>query len=446
MRNLLILSMAFTLVFFSPQKALTQAVDEPTVTTFITIMATAGMSIDDNGNLYIADFGNINTLTGTSLFKVSPSGEVNLITDQLNTGPSGNLIDTDGSILQSIYLTNRVVRVQPDGSVSDFATGIPGPDDLVQDSNGNLFVATCPFNGPAPAVYRVDAAGNAEVFANTAEFGCISGITIDSEGDLYASDFADGQIFRISPAGEVELFTQLPAPSSHIKFANDEFYVMMPGANQIARVDLDGNVSILAGTGQAGTVDGPASQAQFNFPFHLEVSPDGRFLFVDGGPNGDTQANPVRVIDLSPQSGTPNAPRLRAITGTWNDPMRSGEGFIMQTIEGQDSAVVFWATYDDNGGQQWFGGVGDFSGSQLNAEMRVTSGGMFGDDFDPEQIVRTPVGTVSMDMLDCNNIFLSYVINNITGTQNLARTLRLEDQECTEADGLSALVLNQQDK
>ncbi len=434
-----ILSMLIALLSLS-QKALAQPADEPVVSTLVTLMATAGMSVDNNGNLYIADFGDINTLAGTSLFKVSPSGEVDLITDQLNTGPSGNLIDADGSILQSVYLSNRVVRVQSDGNITDFATGIPGPDDLVQDANGNLFVASCPFGGPAPAVYRVDASGSTEIFANSQQFGCISGITIDSDGDLFASDFADGQVFRITPAGQVSLFAQLPAPSTHIKFANDGFYVMMPSANQIARIDRQGNVSILAGTGQAGNLDGPASQARFNFPFHLEVSPDGRFLFIDGGPNGDTQANPVRIIDLSPQLGAPIVPRLRAITGAWNDPARSGEGFIMQTVEGQDSAIIFWATYDASGGQQWFGGVGEFSGTRLNAEMRVTSGGVFGDDFDPALVVRNPVGTISMNMLDCDNILLDYVINDLVGRQNLARTFRLEGQECLDGDGMARLL------
>ncbi len=440
MRYSIIIIGAVALALSMSKNASGQAADEPVVSTLVTLMATAGMSVDNSGNLYIADFGDINTLAGTSLFKVSPSGEAQLITDQLNTGPSGNLIDADGSILQSVYISNRIVRVQQDGSITDFATGIPGPDDLVQDGNGNLFVASCPFGGPAPAVYRVDASGTVEVFANSSLFTCISGVTIDNNGDLFASDFGNGQVFRITPAGDVSVFAQLPAPSSHIKFANDEFYVMMPSANQIARIDQQGNVSILAGTGQAGTVDGPASQAQFNFPFHIEISPDGRFLFVDGGPNGDNQANPVRVIDLFPQSGTPVAPRLRAITGAWNDPMRSGEGFIMQTIEGEDRAIIFWATYDADGGQQWFGGVGEFSGSQLIAEMRVTSGGVFGSDFDPAQVVRTPVGNVDMNMLDCDNIQLNYLINDISGTQNLARTFRLEGQECIEGDGLGALL------
>lgn len=413
-----------------------QTAGEPVVSTFIEIMATAGMSVDADGNLYIADFGDINTLAGTSLFKVSPSGEATLITDQLS-GPSGNLIDTDGSILQSEYLLNRVSRVTADGTITTFASGIPGPDDVVQDANGNLFVAACPFGGPAPGVYRVDTNGTVERFASDASFSCISGVTIDDTGDLYTSDFGTGQISRVTPAGEVTVFAQLPVGSTHIKFANDGFYTFMPAANQVVRIERDGSFSILAGTGERGNVDGPASQAQFS-AIHIEVSPDERFLFIDGGPNGDNQTNPVRIIDLMPQMGQPVVPRLRAITGGWFNADRDGEGFLIQTVDDRDVAVVFWATYDENGGQEWFTGLGDFSGDQLSSEMLVTSGGVFGDAFDPSQVVRTPVGNIVMTMNDCNTITLDYEINGQTGQQELTRVYSLEGQVCVEGDGSAA--------
>ncbi len=418
------------------------AAQEPQVSTFINIQATAGMSVAADGTLYIADFGDINTLAGTSLFKVSTAGEISLITDQLNTGPSGNLIDVDGSILQSVYLTNRVVRVRQDGSITDFATGIPGPDDLVQDGNGNLFVATCPFTGPAAAIYQVDAAGTVSQFSADSRFGCLSGITIDDNGDLFSPSFSNGSVFKITPQGEVSVFAQLPAPGTHIKFANNEFYIMLPGANQIARMDRAGNVSILAGTGAAGTVDGPVSQAQFNSPFHLEISPDGRFLYVDGGPNGDIAFNPVRIIDLFPAEGNPIVPRLRSITGAWNDPARDGEGLLIQTIQEQNRAAIFWASYDPDGNQQWYTGIGDFSGQQVQADMRVTSGGVFGLPFDPAQIQRTPVGSINMSMTDCDNIVLDFDITGITGRQNLVRTFSLEDQVCVPGDGAPAIVFD----
>lgn len=416
---------------------------EPQVRTFINIMATAGMSIAEDGTLYIADFGDINTLAGTSLFKVSTDGEVTLITDQLTTGPSGNMIEPDGSILQSIYLTNRIVRVQPNGTITDFATGIPGPDDMVRDNNGNIFVVTCPFNGPVASIYRIDAAGNSSVFSADPRFGCLSGITIDSDGDLFVPSFSSGTVFRVTPEAEVSVFAQLSGPGTHIKFANNEFYVMTPGNNQVARIDRDGNVSILAGTGEAGTVDGPASTAQFNSPFHLDISPDGRFLYIDGGPNGDVSLNPVRIIDLFPEQGTPIVPRLRAITSAWNDSTRSGEGFIIQTIQGQDRAAVFWATYDETGEQRWFTGAGDFSGDQLITDLVVTSGGTFGDDFDPDSVQRIAVGTTTMTMTDCENIVLDFDIDGVTGTQNLTRTFRLDDQICVEGDGAPAFMFEQ---
>jgi len=147
--------MRFRMTILALVSCFTTQAEEPQVSTFITLQATAGMSIAQDGSLYIADFGNINTLAGTSLFKVSPEGDATLITDQLNQGPSGNLIDDDGSILQSIYLSNSIVRVNQDGSITDFAQDVPSPDDLVQDNAGNVFAASCPFNGQNAGVYRI---------------------------------------------------------------------------------------------------------------------------------------------------------------------------------------------------------------------------------------------------------------------------------------------------
>ncbi|GAB4191803.1 MAG: hypothetical protein Tsb002_20930 [Wenzhouxiangellaceae bacterium] len=414
---------------------------EAQVRTLVNIQATAGMSVAADGTLYVADFGDINTLAGTSLFKVSPQGQISLITNQLNTAPSGNLLEPDGSLLQSIYLSNRIVRVQPDGTITNFANNIPGPDDMVRDSNGNLFVASCPLRGPPSAIYRIDAAGNSEIFSADPRFRCIVGITIDDNDNLYVPT-PNGTVLRVTPDANVSVFAQLGANGSHIKFANNEFYVLAPRMNQVLRIDRQGNVSTLAGTGQAGTVDGPASEAQFNFPFHLEISPDGRFLYVNGGPNGDVAANPVRIIDLFPSTGTPIAPRLRSITSAWNDPTRSGEGFIIQTIQDQDRAAVFWGTYDNLGQQRWFTGVGDFSGDQLITDMVVTSGGVFGDEFDPDAIQRIPVGTITMTMTDCDNIVLDYEIEGISGTQNLRRTFRLDNLTCIEGDSNLSRIFN----
>jgi len=235
------------------------------------------------------------------------------------------------------------------------------------------------------------------LLVDDAVFGCLSGITMDDNGDFYVSSFTSGAVFKVTTDGSFSQFAQLPSPSSHIKFGNNEFYAMMPGANQIARIDREGNASILAGTGDAGTVDGAASEAQFNFPFHLEISPDERFIFVSGGPNGDNQANPIRIIDLFPDRGAVIPPRLKAITGTWFDPQRDGEGMVIQAIAGRDQVFLYWATYDEQGNQQWLIGIGDIVGEQVIFEMvQSTSGGVFGQPFEMGQINRVTVGTTTI--------------------------------------------------
>ncbi len=49
----------------------------------------------------------------------------------------------------------------------------------------------------------------------------------------------------------------------------------------------------LAGTGEPGFHDGDISEAQFNEPGGLEISDDGKLLYV-----ADTNNNCIRIIDL----------------------------------------------------------------------------------------------------------------------------------------------------
>ena len=46
------------------------------------------------------------------------------------------------------------------------------------------------------------------------------------------------------------------------------------------------------------------------------------------------------------------------MSGSWYDPTHDGEGFVLQILQ-DDTAVVYWFTYDEDGAQRWFTGVGN---------------------------------------------------------------------------------------
>ena len=111
-------------------------------------------------------------------------------------------------------------------------------------------------------------------------------------------------------------------------------------------------------------------------------------------------------------------------SGSWYDPARDGEGFVVQFID-DTSALVYWFTYDEAGNQRWFVGAGDMLENQLIiTDLLITSGGVFGPGFDPNAVVRTSVGNLTLTFDDDSSGAADYMINGIAGQQMLTRLTR----------------------
>ena len=74
-------------------------------------------------------------------------------------------------------------------------TLLNGPDGMVVDKDGNIFIANWGQDGKGKTVVKIDRSGKESVFAN--DLASPDGITIDTKGDFYISCFASGEIVRI---------------------------------------------------------------------------------------------------------------------------------------------------------------------------------------------------------------------------------------------------------
>jgi hypothetical protein len=97
----------------------------------------------------------------------------------------------------------------------------------------------------------------------------------------------------------------------------------------------------------------------------------------------------------------PERPEGR-LTGSWFDPSHSGEGYVLEVLSNQQ-VLVYWFSYDSQGNRRWFFGVGEIVGETLQfSEMFTTRGGVFGPDFDPEDVAVVPWGSLDLE-LDCED-------------------------------------------
>ena len=109
-----------------------------------------------------------------------------------------------------------------------------------------------------------------------------TGLAAGSDGSLYVSDTHQGAIRKITPDGNVTTFASGLSDPMGLCWSGGTPYVAETGANRIVKIE-NGQISLVAGSGQEGSTDGPASQAAFAFPQGVAVDQDGAVYVADTG-------------------------------------------------------------------------------------------------------------------------------------------------------------------
>ena len=416
-------------LLMTPISAFTQEVS----TLVSSINASGGVSFGPDGNIYVADFGILlNNPNGTTVYKVTPQGAVTVFATGF-TGASGNDFDANGNLIQANIAASRIDQISPAGVRTTIAsTGLQGPVGVAVASNGDIFVANCSGN----SISRISN-GVVSDFVVGSGLSCPNGLELDPDGNLYTVNFNDGRIYKIDPQGQIALLATTPGsvfrPSGgngHIVYGNGRMYLTSNANSQIFEMTLDGQLSVLAGSGEQGNQDGFADQATFSLPNGIAISPNGRYLYTNsaqytstGALNAATfQLNPslVRVIDLGP-SITINA----GLNDAWYNPATNGQGFLIAVYPMIRQMFLAWFTFDTErppedvtsflgeSGHRWLTAQGPYEGNTANLTIFITEGGVFDSAQPPANTDPAGDGMMKLEFADCTEGLVTYEIDSL---------------------------------
>ena len=298
----------------------------------------AGVAVDGAGNVYVSDRGNrrvrkidvsgiISTLAGT--------GEAGIRGDGGRAGwarfldPVGVAADVAGNVYVVDQEGNRVRKIDTSGIISTLAgTGEAGsggdggpassaqlfhPAGVAADTSGNVYIA----DTGNRRVRRIDRAGMISTFAGTGDPGhggdggpatdaAIAypvGVATDAAGNVYVAGPESMGVRRIDASGIITTLAGGEAgchsgdgdPATGAAIANPigvaadaagNLYAIERSGQRICKVDTDGTVTAVAGTGawrdarDGGSV--LAAQFHFRFPQGAALDRSGNLLFLDG--------------------------------------------------------------------------------------------------------------------------------------------------------------------
>ena len=153
-----------------------------------------------------------------------------------------SLADFERGKLDGIsILTGGKLAISPT-TVRLIDTGDPFVWDVVEDSKGNIYIAT----GNDGRVYKINTTGDSTKFFDAKELQVFA-LEIDSKNNVYAATFPNGKVYKITPNGEESEFFD---PEDEYIWdllldAQNNLYVATGQNAHIYKVDSKGNYSIV---------------------------------------------------------------------------------------------------------------------------------------------------------------------------------------------------------
>lgn len=147
------------------------------------------IAVDGQDNVYVMDYNRLR--------KITPDGVVSSITtDQtLFKSAAGIVVDANGNVFVANTGGKNIKKVTPQGEVTVLATGFTQPKGIALDSQGNLIVAD------SSVVKKVTQAGVVTNFLTG--FNQANGVGIDAVGNIYVADSFNNVIRKYNSVGNL---------------------------------------------------------------------------------------------------------------------------------------------------------------------------------------------------------------------------------------------------
>lgn len=245
-----------------------------------------GVAVDAIGNVYIADHGNhrirkvayttgiITTIAGTGTGGYVAAHDGGPATAAQIQFPRGITVDLSGNVVFSDYGNNRIRKINTTTGIITTIAGIGGPPSYVAADDGGL--------------------------ATAAHLGYPWGVVYDAAGNLYIADNQNCRVRKVTPAGIISTFAGTgtcfisgdngPATNAQLQYPTGvavdgagNIYIADDGNNRIRKVNTSNIITSLAGSPVYGFSGdgGPSTAAQLYYPRGVAADGPGNVYVTD---------------------------------------------------------------------------------------------------------------------------------------------------------------------